>query len=216
MMVTRTLVVAWWFSFVSLASLVQAETIAVDYAKFYSNTRKLDAEDTQGLQFAFGFVYIGSGALCQVNSVRLVTPKLTQEIAVSKEYRFVLPSEKALKLAEAVVEIDVTEPANQCDLSVQLETKPSYLKETYLASDLNEIFKQYQAFFNEMGGMLSFMMPQVTGLQLYLAPETQLYSVSDGIGIQGNSLSLPSDWWSRNATLVLSQAPIRITAQTKK
>ena len=32
-----------------------AETIDVEYSRFYSHVKKLDNEDTQALQFAFGF-----------------------------------------------------------------------------------------------------------------------------------------------------------------
>ena len=147
-------------------SPVAAETIDVEYSRFYSHVKKLDNEDTQALQFAFGFVRVGEGRLCEVNGAAIVTDKKTMALTVSEEGRFTVPTEKALKLANALVRIDLGERANVCDMSVQLETKPEYLKQYYTKDDLTFLYGQYEAFFNEMGSFLSFMMPSVKGLMI--------------------------------------------------
>ena len=59
------------------SSSVAAETIDVEYSRFYSHVKKLDNEDTQALQFAFGFVRVGEGRLCEVNGASIVTDKKT-------------------------------------------------------------------------------------------------------------------------------------------
>ena len=133
------------------SSSVAAETIDVEYSRFYSHVKKLDNEDTQALQFAFGFVRVGEGRLCEVNGASIVTDKKTMPLEVSDEGRFTVPTEKALKLANALVRIDLNERANVCDMSVQLETKPEYLKQYYTKDDLTFLYGQYEAFFNEMG-----------------------------------------------------------------
>ena len=113
------------------AGSVNAEVIQVEYSRFYSHVKKLDGEDTQALQFAFGFQRVGEGRLCEINNAKIVTDKQTLPLEVSEEYRFTVPSEKVLKMAEAFVEIDLAEAANLCDMSVQLETKTAYLKMRY-------------------------------------------------------------------------------------
>ena len=143
-----------------------AETIDVEYSRFYSHVKKLDNEDTQALQFAFGFLRVGEGRLCDINQADIVTDKQTMTLDVSKEGRFTVPTERALKLANAYVRIDLKEAANLCDMSVQLETQPSYLKPHYTVEELNFLYAQYEAFFNEMGSFLSFLMPSVTGLMI--------------------------------------------------
>lgn len=214
----KTYVTRWYYVLVAIifSVCVEAETISVEYAKFFSHTRKLDADDTHALQFAFGFLHVGTQELCHLNSVSIVTPKQRQAVAVSGENRFVLPSDKVLKLAEAQVVVDMQERANQCDLSVQLETKPEFLKTHYSADELSFIFRQYQAFFNEMGGMLSFMMPQVTGLHFYVSTDTRLKQNTDGLTIKAGQLSVSEQWWSANKQLILSETPLRITAQTTR
>ena len=132
------------------SSSVAAETIDVEYSRFYSHVKKLDNEDTQALQFAFGFVRVGEGRLCEVNGASIVTDKKTMPLTVSEEGRFTVPTEKALKLANALVRIDLNERANVCDMSVQLETKPEYLKQHYTKEDLTFLYAQYEAFFNEI------------------------------------------------------------------
>ena len=148
------------------SSQVVAETIDAEYSRFYSHVKKLDNEDTQALQFAFGFVRVGEGRLCGVNAASIVTDKKTMELEVSDEGRFTVPTERALKLANALVRIDLVERANVCDMSVQLETKPEYLKQYYKKEELTFLYEQYEAFFNEMGSFLSFMMPSVKGLMI--------------------------------------------------
>ena len=84
-----------------LTSSVAAETVNVEYSRFYSHVKKLDNEDTQALQFAFGFLRVGEGRLCEINNAEIVTDKQTMPLEVSDEYRFTVPTEKALKLAKS-------------------------------------------------------------------------------------------------------------------
>ena len=69
-----------------------AETIDVEYSRFYSHVKKLDNEDTQALQFAFGFLRVGEGRLCDINQADIVTDKQTMTLDVSKEGRFTVPT----------------------------------------------------------------------------------------------------------------------------
>jgi len=85
---------------VVLIFTVQADVIEVEYKRFYSHTKKLDSEDTQSLQFAFGFVNVRQpGTLCAIRTANIITPKKTLSLEVSPEGRFTVPTEKALKLA---------------------------------------------------------------------------------------------------------------------
>ena len=176
--------------FVGVASTnVAAETIDVEYSRFYSHVKKLDNEDTQALQFAFGFVRVGEGRLCEVNGASIVTDKKTMPLTVSEEGRFTVPTEKALKLANALVRIDLNERANVCDMSVQLETKPEYLKQHYTKEDLTFLYAQYEAFFNEMGSFLSFMMPSVKGLMIQFDDKNLDFITPQGVQINNGVLT---------------------------
>ena len=172
------------------SSSVAAETIDVEYSRFYSHVKKLDNEDTQALQFAFGFVRVGEGRLCKVNGASIVTDKKTMPLEVSDEGRFTVPTEKALKLANALVRIDLNERANVCDMSVQLETKPEYLKQYYTKDDLTFLYGQYEAFFNEMGSFLSFMMPSVKGLMIQFDDKNLDFITPQGVQINNGVLHL--------------------------
>ena len=175
------------------SSSVAAETIDVEYSRFYSHVKKLDNEDTQALQFAFGFVRVGEGRLCEVNGASIVTDKKTMPLEVSGEGRFTVPTEKALKLANALVRIDLNERANVCDMSVQLETKPEYLKQYYTKDDLTFLYGQYEAFFNEMGSFLSFMMPSVKGLMIQFDDKNLDFITPQGVQINNGVLHLEQD-----------------------
>ncbi|MFC3095689.1 DUF2987 domain-containing protein [Alteromonas sediminis] len=189
-----------------------AETVEVDYKRFYSHVRKLNNEDTQALQFAFGFMHVREKQLCEITEANIVTQKKTIALPVTPEYRFTVPSEKALNLADAKVHILLTEPANLCDMSVQLETKPEFLKNEYAGSDLAFIHQQYTAFFNEMGSFLSFMMPTVKGLMVHFADENLNIVLASGHQIQGGMLILNDESLENLESLQLPQRPLRITA----
>lgn len=190
----------------------KAETIDVEYSRFYSHVKKLDNEDTQALQFAFGFLRVGEGRLCGVSSAEIVTDKKTMSLDVSDEGRFTVPTERALKLADALVRISLDEVANVCDMSVQLETKPEYLKTRYTQEELEFIYSQYEAFFNEMGSFLSFMMPTVKGLMIQFKDENLDHTTPQGVNINNGVLHLEQEWISEARGLSLPQAPLRITA----
>ena len=99
------------------------------------------------LRFAFGFKHIAKGRLCNIESAKIVTQKQTQPLKVENGTRFTVPTDKVLKMAKAIVEIDLNDRANQCDMSVQLETLPEYLKTSYSHKELQTLLTQYQAFF---------------------------------------------------------------------
>ena len=194
------------------SSSVAAETIDVEYSRFYSHVKKLDNEDTQALQFAFGFVRVGEGRLCEVNGASIVTDKKTMPLEVSGEGRFTVPTEKALKLANALVRIDLNERANVCDMSVQLETKPEYLKQYYTKDDLTFLYGQYEAFFNEMGSFLSFMMPSVKGLMIQFDDKNLDFITPQGVQINNGVLHLEQEWIDGAKGLTLPHGPLRVTA----
>jgi len=202
-----------------LASALAFPTVAMDveYSSFYSHVKKLNDEDTDALQFAFGFLHVGTKKLCQIESAYIHTQKKDLPIEVTSEHRFTVPSEKALKLAKALVKLEVLEPENHCDMSVQLETKPKYVKQSYDAQELKLLLEQYQNFFSQMGSFLSFLMPTAEGLMLQF-PEGTIQPEINANGndlpaLKDNKLTLSEDWINQfQGTLTLSSAPLRITA----
>lgn len=192
------------------------EQLAVEYKRFYSHVRKLDNEDTQALQFAFGFQRVGEGRLCKINDAEIVTDKKTLPVSVTAENRFTVPTDKILKMAEAQVIIDLAEPANVCDMSVQLETKPEFVKDSYTAEELAFLMAQYNAFFNEMGSFLSFLMPSVSGLMVHFDDKHLDYQLKDAPPITKGTLLLSEEWLEQGKPLKLPQKPLRITAIASK
>ncbi|WP_371193073.1 DUF2987 domain-containing protein [Glaciecola sp. SC05] len=193
-------------------SAVFADEIEVSYKTFHSHVRKLENDDTQALRFAFGFTHIQSGKLCQINSARISTQKQQIPLEISSENRFTIPSEKALRLADAMIYIDVSEPSNQCDISVQLETKPEYNKRYYSFEELVFIKEQYEAFFNEMGSFLSFMMPTVKGLVVQFEDQSYTSTMENGYTITQGTLTLNEAFFEAGKPINLPIEPLRITA----
>ena len=127
-----------------------AGELEVEYSSFYSHLRKIDKEELNALQFAFGFKKVQETVLCHITKAAVVTQKVTLPVEINEFDRFTLPTEKALNMAKAVVSLELIEPNNQCDMSVQLETKAEYLKTTYSVADLAMLNEQYKTFFDDM------------------------------------------------------------------
>ncbi|WP_246840492.1 DUF2987 domain-containing protein [Lacimicrobium sp. SS2-24] len=200
------------------AGLTHADTLELDYASLYSHTRKLDSESMPDLQFAFGFAHQQESRLCRINRAFIRTPKQDIELQVSAEQRFRLPSERALKLAQAAVHIEFDDSAKYCDMSVQLETTDSQLATEYSVNTLQLLQRQYVAFFEQMGGFMSFMMPEVKGLILQFgnSPTSQIAYDGDNAlpALHDEQLRLSNDWLQQQgrATLTLPEKPLRILA----
>lgn len=201
---------------VFLTTAAAAETLEVEYASFYSHVKKLDNPETNALRFAFGFWHIGQQRLCQVTAAKIVTQKQQLPLVIESSGRFTVPLDKILKMAKATVDIDLADQANQCDMSVQLETLPKYLKTRYNNDELLLLFNQYQSFFKDMGGFLSFMMPAVDGLNLLIEDEAGLTDELKAMLNADGVLLLTYEWIKQGHALALPQKPLRITANIDK
>jgi len=194
-----------------------AEQIEVEYSRFYTHLKKIDKEELNALQFSFGFKKAGESYLCDISQATIVTQKMTIPLTIDKYHRFTLPTEKALKLANAFVTIDLQQPANQCDMSVQLETKPEYLKTSYQQQELTFLSAQYKQFFSEMGSFLSFLMPSSDGLKFTFDDTPSLLEHNKDVVIKKQEVEI-SDKAIQQAKLGLnfSQKPIRINGLVKE
>jgi hypothetical protein len=206
------------FSLIVLGSpnKVSANTLNVEYKTFYSHLNKLSSDETDALQFAFGFMNIHTKKLCGINSAKISTEKQQIPLEVTAEQRFTLPTDKILRLAKALVVLDLNEASNICDISVQLETKPEYLKTNYSGQELAFIYQQYVAFFDDIGSFMSFIMPDVDGITIQFKDKTLTETLSNDIVIQNGVLTIQGSKLATLNELTLPQLPLRITAITSK
>lgn len=193
-----------------------AETLEVEYSSFYSHVKKLDDPSTDALRFAFGFMHIAEQRLCRISSAQIVTQKQRLPLVVETNYRFTVPTDKILKMARAKVVIELADQANQCDMSVQLETLPSFLKRQYSHDELLLLFNQYQAFFDEMGGFLSFMMPSPKGLLFHFDTGVNFPKALQSLLDKNGEIALSQSWLRQQSGLTLPSKPLRITAIVEK
>ena len=199
-----------------LSTYAIADTLEVQYSSFYSHVKKLDEPDTNALRFAFGFQHIAENRLCHIIRADIVTQKQRLPLTVENNERFTVPKNKILKMAKAQVVIELDDQANRCDMSVQLETLPSYLKTHYTHDDLLLLFDQYQAFFNGMGGFLSFMMPSAEGLSFHFDREINLPESLQPLMNKEGTIALSKARLMQANGLKLPHKPLRITAIIEK
>lgn len=199
-----------------LQTQLRAETLDVEYSSFYSHVKKLDDPDTNALRFAFGFQHIAEKRLCNISSAKIITQKQTLPLTVEKNNRFTVPTDKILKIAKAKVVIELDDQANRCDMSVQLETLPSFLKTQYSHDELLLLFNQYQAFFDKMGGFLSFMMPSAEGLLFHFDVDESFPESLQALVDENGAIALSKTWIMQQKDLYLPYKPLRITANVEK
>tara|TARA_R110002153_G_scaffold15822_8_gene56313 strand:- start:22289 stop:22924 length:636 start_codon:yes stop_codon:yes gene_type:complete len=209
-------IILFVLGYIILSTDAVAETLEVEYSSFYSHVKKLDDPSTAALRFAFGFMHIAEKRLCHVSSAQIVTQKQTLPLNVENNYRFTVPTDKILKMAKAKVVIELNDQANQCDMSVQLETLPSFLKTQYSHEELLLLFNQYQAFFEEMGGFLSFMMPSPKGLLFHFDTAVNFPTELQSLLNKNGEIALSQKWLMQQHGLELPNKPIRITAIVEK
>ncbi|MGO4894412.1 DUF2987 domain-containing protein [Flavobacterium sp. W21_SRS_FM6] len=204
-------------TFALLSQACFAEHIEVEYSRFYSHLKKIDKEELNALQFSFGFKKVQEEWLCDIDNAIIVTQKQTIPLVISKDKRFTLPTEKALKLADAYISVDIKQPANQCDMSVQLETKTEYLKVEYSQAELKMLSDQYATFFSDMGSFLSFMMPGTEGLRFSFEDTPGIENNVKGLALKNKEIDLHNDT-IEHATdgLKLNIKPLRINALMSK
>jgi hypothetical protein len=195
---------------------LKAETLEVEYSSFYGHVKKLEDPDTDALRFAFGFQHIAEKRLCHISSAQIITQKQTLTLSVENNNRFTVPTDKILKMAKAKVVIELNDQANQCDMSVQLETLPGFLKTQYSHEELLLLFNQYQAFFDEMGGFLSFMMPSAEGLLFHFKADVDFPESIQALLDKNGALALNQTWLLQKQHLILPEKPLRITAIVEK
>lgn len=206
----------WLLAVLILPTSLLAHPLVVEYSSFYSHLRKLDDKQTDALQFAFGFKKVQSTALCHIESAYIHTQKQNLDIQVTQEQRFTLPTDKVLKMARAEVVLALQEQPNQCDMSVQLETKPDWLKTRYQATELAKLFTQYETFFDDMGSFLAFLMPTVSGLTIHFSDPQFSAELDHGLQVKQGKLTLSKEWLANNYGLTLPVIPLRITANVNQ
>ncbi len=193
---------------------LSAEQLRVEYSSFYSHTKKLQGEELNALQFSFGFMQIEEKRLCRILNAHIHTQKKRLPLTINSDNRFNIPTEKALKMAKAEVVIELEEAANKCDMSVQLETKSTFLKKQYSSEELVALFNQYQNFFEEMGGFLSFLMPSATGINFVF--DKPVSNSPDGLVAEGNYVPIDQSFIEKGQGVTWQSIPVRITAITSE
>ena len=78
------------------------------------------------------------------------------------------------------------------------------------------LFNQYHAFFDEMGGFLSFMMPSAEGLMFHFNEDVLLSKSLHPLMNNEGTISLSKKWLMQQKELELIHKPLRITAIVEK
>lgn len=192
---------------------IAQHSLKLQYSSFYSHLKKLEKDELNSLEFAFGFANVHTSALCDIHNAVIVTDKMNIEVPVDAENRFTLPKEKALKLAHAQVHLELEQAPNQCDLSVLLQVKPDLFASGVDLEKLHSYDQSFIAFFDNMGGLFSFMMPKPKGIRLVVEPATEIPKLMQQYAASDTEILLEHDAIASFSSDQLAQMKVsRITA----
>lgn len=155
------------------ATTVVAKEFVVTYDGFFDRMKTLQKPEYNQIEMAFFVQDIGSKQPCllkdgQINSETDSQPLLTTELG-----ELLLPYDKALKDAKAVLVAQTVNPDHQCQLQLQMQAK--IVKKTdYQVSELRPVQQQFDEALADMSGwLLRFITPDVSGVTfVFSAPAT--------------------------------------------
>lgn len=203
--------------FLFVSSSVYASEMVIEYKRFYSHLNKLDSETMPSLIYTFGLLAQQPTQFsCQINSAYIHTQKVDLPLQINAFGRFSLPLEKALKLAGATIHLDIEGSEQVCDMSMSVEVDPQLLTVRPTQQQLNVWHSEFNVFFDEVGGMLAFMLPSVSGLVLHYAEPVRLAVMQSAASQHDNQLSLPATLFATFAQQNVQQIPYRVTALMAK
>ena len=177
-----------------LSPLVLAQDkLELNYDGFFDRMKDLDEPEYQGVKLAF-YLMDKQGQPCPVKEAKLTTKLKKQDVYVLDNGEILLPYEPLLDQDKALLVIDKKD-TRECGLNMRLESnqlfEPKVEKQQALA-----LTDKFAAAFDDLGGMMSFMLPKVQGVT---------FKFAEGVKPQLNSSKLGKCDSSNGCTITKKQ-----------
>lgn len=159
-------------SLVALSNCALANTLVLNYDGFFDRMEDLNEPEYTGVKLAFYLTDKSSGLSCDIESATLETKLKTREIYVLEGGEILLPYDKQLDLDKAKVVLK-QKGQQECGLDMRLESN-GLLSAEISSQDITTLTDKFDAALEELGGMMSFLLPDVVGVQYLSVPDKAL------------------------------------------
>lgn len=136
-------------------------TLELNYDGFFDRMKDLEEPEYQGVKLAF-YLMDREGSPCPVSNAKLTTKVKEQEVYVLDDGELLLPYEPLLDQDKALLVIEKKD-ARECGLNMRLESSALFNNKVSKQQAL-DLTNKFAAAFDDLGGMMSFMLPKVEGI----------------------------------------------------
>lgn len=140
---------------------VAQDKLELNYDGFFDRMKDLEEPEYQGVKLAF-YLMDREGAPCPVSGAKLTTKLKEQDVYVLDNGELLLPYEPLLDQDKALLIIDKKDN-RECGLNMRLESSQLFSEKVKKQQAL-ELTEKFAAAFDDLGGMMSFMLPKVEGI----------------------------------------------------
>ncbi|MBU2882364.1 DUF2987 domain-containing protein [Psychrosphaera sp. B3R10] len=169
----------------------QTKTMELNYDGFFDRMDDLDEAEYVDIKLAFYFNQINSKKACPIRSAKLQTKIKSMPVYYLENGEVLLPFDEQLDMDKAKLVIE-TEKGLECGLNMRLENS-FLLASTIDNTKLVRLVETFNDALQDLGGMMSFLVPKVTGVTV--------------LGKTGEQLSIingDESWCSDNQCILTS------------
>ena len=150
------------------SAVLAQEKLELNYDGFFDRMKDLEEPEYQGVKLAF-YLMDREGQPCPITSAKLSTKVKQQDVYVLDNGEMLLPYEPLLDQDKALLVIDKKD-SRECGLNMRLESNQLFDAKVSKQHTL-ELTDKFAAAFDDLGGMMSFMLPKVRGITFKFADE---------------------------------------------
>lgn len=150
-----------------MVSFANDNQVVLNYDGFFDRMDDLDEAQYQDIKLAF-YLLDKQEQPCPVNSVKLQTKFKHQEVYVLDSGEILLPFEPKLDQDKAAIVIDKKD-STECGLNMRLESSQLF-NNKIPTQQIKSLINTFDLAFNDLGGMMSFMLPEVIGITFKFEP----------------------------------------------
>lgn len=169
----------------------QTTTLELNYDGFFDRMDDLDEAEYVDVKLAFYFNQLNSKKACPIRSAKLQTKIKSMPVYYLEDGEVLLPFDEQLDMDKAKLLIE-TEKGLNCGLNMRLENS-FLLNQTMDNTKLVHLVATFNDALQDLGGMMSFLVPQVTGVTVLGKPGEQLsMEIGDKSWCSNNQCKLTS------------------------
>lgn len=192
----------------ALPMAVMAQQVELNYDGFFDRMKDLDEPEYQGVKLAFYFVD-RAGQPCPVKQAKLATKLKSKEVYVLETGEILLPYDPILDQDKASLVIDKVDD-RECGLNMRLESNQLFGRKLS-KEEVVTLTDKFAVAFDDLGGMMSFMLPKVHGVTFQFAEDVKASVLPAKIGkcdVKGCTV-LKSELVNYQGEISFNQKPIK-------